>query len=146
MQKKYMSLKAFVWLVCVYHVALGIVLNAPIRLLSSTLTHCLGATKMPDASALFSARMLGTYMFVFGVGMGIAAWNPVKNRALLTVGVILISCRALQRLVQANDLNQALGVSASTNWSTIAVLMVFAGVLAVFRLKLWQDMKSQERF
>lgn len=145
MQKKYISLKAFVWLICVYHVALGIVLNAPVGLIASTLTHCLGATKLPDASALFSARMLGTYMLVFGIGMGIAAWDPVKNRALLTVGVILVSCRALQRLLQADDLNQALGVSTSANWITITVLMVFAGALAFFRFKLWQDMKSEER-
>ena len=145
MQKKYVCLKAVVWVIGVYHVALGIILNGPADLISSTMSHCLGATKMPDASVWFSARMLGTYMLVFGIGMGIAAWNPIKNRAILTVGVILASCRALQRLVQADDLNQALGVSAAANWTTIAVLMVFAGVLAFFRFKLWQDMKAEEK-
>ena len=144
MHKQYRCLKAVVWLVCIYHVTLGLVLNAPVGLISSTLTHCLGATKMPDASALFSARMLGTYMLAFGISMGIAAWNPVKNRALLSVGVILVSGRALQRLLQADDLNQALGVSSSTNWATIAVLMVFACAMAFFRYKLWQKLRSEE--
>jgi hypothetical protein len=145
MQRQYTCLKAVVWLVCVYHVTLGIVLNAPVGIISSTLTQCLGATKMPDASSLFAARMLGTYMLVFGIGMGIAAWNPVKNRALLTVGVLLVTGRALQRLYQADDLYQALGVSPAANWATIAVLMGIAGALAFFRFKLWQALKAEER-
>lgn len=143
MQKKHLCLKTVVWLICAYHVTLGIILNAPVDLLSTTLTHGFGATKMPDASALFPARMLGTYMLVFGIGMGIAAWNPVKNRALLTVGVLLVSGRALQRILQADDLAWALGVAPAANWTAIAILLAFAVLLAGFRIKLWQDMKSE---
>ncbi len=139
-----MFLKAIVWVVCVYHVALGIVLNAPVTWLSSVLRHCLGATQMPDASALFAARMLGTYMLAFGISMGLAAWNPVKNRALLTVGVLLVAARAVQRLVQADDLGQALGITPSSNGIAIGVLIVFAVALAGFRFRLYREMHGVE--
>ncbi len=142
MQNKYVFFRAVVWLVCLYHVTFGVLLNCPSELIDSTAKSLMGATKLPDASALFLARMVGTYMLVFGIGMGVAAWNPVKNRALLTIGVILVVLRALQRVVQANDLTHALGVSSSGNWATIIILLVFAAILGLFRLRILQDQKK----
>ncbi len=139
MQKKYLVLRSVVWLMCLYHVVVGIVLNCPVDVISFAMTHLMGATKIPDSSALFPARMLGTYMIVFGLGLGAAAWNPVKNRAILTVGVVLVLLRAAQRLLQAQDLSQALGVSSRTNWTAILILILFAATLAFFRFKLYRD-------
>ena len=140
MQKKFLVLRGVVWLVCVYHVLLGVALNSPVSCITWVATHLLGATKMPDASALFLARMLGTYLIVFGIGMGLAAWNPVKNRALLSLGAILVVLRVVQRLVQVGDLQQAIGISTVGNWTTVVVLFAFAAVLAFFRYCVYQQM------
>jgi hypothetical protein len=139
MQKKYIVLRSVVGLVSLYHVLMGIVLNCPVNVISNIMTHLMGATKMPDASALFPARMLGTYMIVFGIGLGTAAWNPLKNRAMLTVGAILALLRVIQRLLQAQDLNQTLGISSCTNWISILILTLFAATLAFFRITLYRD-------
>lgn len=140
MQKKYVVLRGVVWLVCLYHILLGITLNCPVKCITWVATNALGATKMPDGSALFLARMLGTYLIVFGIGMGLAAWNPVKNRALLTLGAILVVLRTLQRLVQVGDLQEAIGISTGSNWATVAVLLAFAAALAFFRYCVYQQM------
>lgn len=143
MHKQFMCLKAVVWLVCIYHVTLGIVLNAPVGLISSTLTHFLGATKCRMLQPCSRHECWVLICLCLASAWGLPR-NPIKNRALLTVGVILVSGRALQRLLQADDLNQALGVSSSTNWATIAVLMVFACAMAFFRFKLWRKLRAEE--
>lgn len=144
MQKNYFFLRGVTWFISVFHVIFGVVLNASPKTIVWFLTNVLGATKMPEASVLFLARALGTYMIVFGIGMGIAAWNPIKNRALLTVGAILVGLRAIQRIIQAADLEQMLGITSGKNLLTIGILFALAAILVVFRMKLYQDMKNAE--
>ena len=88
---------------------------------------------MPDSSALFLARMLGGYMLCFGVGMGLAAWDPVKNRSILSLGAGLVVLRSIQRIVQADTLQETLGLSSQANWTAIVILLVFAVFLVAFR-------------
>ncbi len=140
MERKYLVLRGVVWTVCIYHVLLGVALNAPVGLITWVATNVLGATRMPDASALFLARMLGTYLIVFGVAMGVVAFNPIKNRALLTLSAILVVLRAIQRVVQSGDLDQALGISAASNYTTIAILILIAAALAFFRFQIYREM------
>ncbi len=127
----------------VYHLLLGIVLNCPVEVISWVAVNLLGASHLPDATALFPARMLGTYMIVFGLGMALVAWDPVKNRALLSLGAILVIARSLQRIFQADDLQIALGVPPQANWGTIVALLVIAMLLIVFRINLHRDLKGR---
>jgi hypothetical protein len=138
----YFLLRGVTWFVCVYHVVLGIVMNCPVGWIEWTVSLLLGATKMPDASALFLARMLGTYVLMIGIAAGLAAWDPIKNRAMLSVLVILTVLRSVQRLLQASDLEVALGVAAKSNWTMVAVSMGFAATLAYFRYRIYMDMRS----
>ncbi len=143
MQKKHAFLRGVVWVMCIYHIFLGITLNCPVGFIEWTTTHILGASRLPDSSALFVARMLGTYLIVLGIGMGVAAWNPVKNRALLTIGSILVILRSIQRIVQSVDLEQALGISSGNNWITIIILLAFAAVLIFFRYRIYNEMRIE---
>ena len=142
MQAKYRFLRGVVWVVGAYHIILGVILNCPVSWIVWTSNHILGATRMPDASALFLARMLGVYLVAFGVAMALAAWDPIKNRAILSIGAILVALRTLQRLVQADDLQQGLGISGGTNWVTVIVLVVLAAFLLFFRIQLYRDMQK----
>ncbi|MFC1643609.1 hypothetical protein ACFL1F_00835 [Chlamydiota bacterium] len=143
MKKRYLVLRAGVWIICVYLVLLGLILNGPVKGITYAATNFLGASKMPDASALFLARMLGAYLVVFGIGMGIAAWNPIKNRALLTLGAILLVLRSIQRLVCLTDLQNTLGISTGHNWMTVVLVLLFAIFLMYFRFRLYHDMGKE---
>jgi len=140
MENKYLVLRGVTWFVAVYHVALGVVLNCPVPWIDWTACHLLGATKLPDASALFLARMLGCYLAAFGLAAGLAAWDPVKNRAILSVVVILTVLRSIQRVLQASDLEQTLGIAPRSNWTMVAVPLVFAAILLYFRWRVYRDM------
>lgn len=142
MNKKFMALRIIAGVICIYHTALGIILNSSVDVISWTLTNCMGATKLPDASALFVAKMLGAYMIFFGVGMGLVAWNPSKNRSILTIGVLLVIFRSIQRIIQADLLLESLGISAQSNCVTIIILIIFAIALIIFRLLLLADSKK----
>jgi len=145
MQNQYKVLRVIAGLVAAYHLLLGMLLNGPVNWITAVATHVLGATRMPDASALFLARMLGTYLIVFGIGMVLVVWNPVKNRVLLTLGAIVAALRAVQRLAQADDLSQSLGISCGGNWATIVMLLAIAAVLLFLRLQLHRNMARDAR-
>ena len=110
-EKKYFWLRGVVWFVCLYHAALGVVLNSPVAWIEGGTASLLGATRMPDVSALFLARMLGTYLIAIAIAAGLAAWDPIKNRAILSILAILTALRCLQRVLQASDLEQTLGIA-----------------------------------
>ena len=142
MENKYILLRSVTWFVCIYHFLLGVVLNCPVPWIEWTASHLLGATKMPDPSALFLARMLGGYLMAFGLIAGLAAWDPIKNRSNLSVVVILTMFRSLQRVLQADDLEQTLGITPRSNWTMIVVPLAFAAILLYFRYRIYVDMKA----
>jgi hypothetical protein len=138
--EQFRILRVVTWVICVYHVFIGVVLNGPVPWIQWVSTTVLGATRLPDPSALFLARMLGTFALVFGLSMGLAAYDPIKNRALLSLGAILVGLRGVQRLFQAGDLESALGISAGKNWTTVLLILFFAAALGLFRYKVYREM------
>ncbi len=144
MARNYTFLRAILWIVCLYHVLLGILLSLPGDWLIDVAEGILGVTKAPTEQALFVGRILGVYMGVFGIGMGVAAWNPIKNRALLSVGAILVVVRSVQRVLQADYLEDAFGVATGRNWTMVVVLLAFAAAIALFRWRVYVDMRSSE--
>lgn len=142
--QQHLILRGTAWVICAYHLLVGIVLNGPVPWIQWVADNLLGATRLPDGSALFLARMLGTFMIVFGLSMGLAAWDPIKNRALISLGAILVGLRGFQRIFQADDLEIALGLPAAKNWMTVVVVLAFAGALALFRYRIYREMHHDE--
>lgn len=138
----YTILRAIAWCVGGYQVALGIALNLPGSSVARVAEFVFGISKMPGEPTLLVARMLGAYMLAIGVGMGLAAWNPVKNRAFLSVGAILLGLRVVQRLVSLGDMQEVLGIAGGRNLAMIGVLAAFTACVIGFRLLLLRDMRA----
>jgi hypothetical protein len=142
MNNKYTALRGLLWFICLYHVFLGICANLPAPQVQAVGAALFGL-HLPDNPALFQLlKPFGVYVTVFGVMMGVAAWNPVKNRALITVGVVLFALRLLQRLTDLDGVQQNLGVASGRNWATIATVAAFTLLLATLRWKLYRDMHA----
>ena len=109
---KYVLPRGILWMMCVYHVIVGIALNCPTEWVIWVAEHGFSMRKLPEESSIHIARMLGAYMIAFGVALGTAAWDPFKNRAILTIGVILAVTRCVQRFVTGAELEEALGGGA----------------------------------
>jgi hypothetical protein len=142
MNNKHTALRGLLWFICIYHVTLGLCANLPPPQVQSVASALLGL-HLPDNPALFQLlKPFGVYVTVFGVMMGVAAWNPVKNRALITVGVVLFVLRLLQRLTDLDGVQQNLGITSGRNWATIATVATFTLLLAAFRWKLYREMHA----
>ena len=140
MEKKHTPLRTLLWLICIYHVGFGLLANAPSDLMRQCAVSMLGINLPANAALDYVIKPFGIYVMTFGVMMGVAAWNPVKNRALISVGVVLFVLRIAQRLLNLEAMQQAFGVAPSRNLATVAVVAVFGLALAWFRFQLYRDM------
>lgn len=139
---KHLFFRVVVWFICIYNVLLGVIFNCPEGTVINFTKMVLSYDGIPGTAMMFTVKLLGVYMIFFGAAMGLAAWNPVKNRAILTVGAIFLVLRALQRLLQADQLQTAFGITPERNGVFIGVLIFFAVVVLIFRIKLHFEMKS----
>lgn len=140
--KKHLILRVLAGIVGIYCILLGLCLNGPHTMIAGLATGFLDYELPEDSSLVFAARMIGVYMGFFGVTMGLVAWNPIRNRALLTVAVVLLVLRAIQRLVYFDELRVAFGISTQKNWGYVTTMVVLAALFLVFRLVLLRDMKT----
>jgi len=140
MRNKHITLRGLLWFICAYHIVIGFAANLPPPQ-ASTVAMALLGLHLPDDPALFQVlKPFGIYAMTFGVMMGVAAWNPVKNRALITIGVVLFGLRLLQRLTNLDAVEHSLGVTAARNWATIGTVSCFTLLLAWLRWRLYHEM------
>ena len=141
MNNKHTALRGLLWFICLYHVILGLCANLPPTQVQS-LAKTIWGIHLPEEPALYQViKPFGVYVMIFGIAMGIAAWNPVKNRAIISIGVALFGMRLLQRLFEHQEVQQNLHVTAGRHWATIATVGGFALLLAFFRWKLYREMR-----
>ena len=139
----HLSLRSLLWLICVYHVVCGLIPNLFPSQLPALAQRLAGMQigNVPECIAL--AKPFGVYAMVFGIMMGVAAWNPIKNRALISVGVMLFLLRIAQRLAGLNEAQQVFGVPPHRSLITIAIVSCFAVALAWLRFLLYRDMRRE---
>jgi hypothetical protein len=144
MDKKYLFPRAVLWFVAVYHTVVGLV-----ALFSKE--GVIAAAKMLGAyninagpSFFYIVKPFGVYLIAFGVSMALAAWDPIKNRALLSVGVVLFALRLLQRILTAQETQTLFNITPGRNAVTIAIVATFCLVLLAFRIMLYRDMHQAE--
>ncbi|MCP4662498.1 MAG: hypothetical protein GY856_44440 [bacterium] len=142
MGKSYLPGKVLLWIVAVYHVGLGLMLIVSGQLTIRVAKLLAGWTIEGSPLLDTVAEMFGCYMLAFGLMMGAAAWNPVKNRAAITIGVILIALRLLQRLFFAAKITEVFQVSGGHHWGFFVLVLVIGVLLALFRLQIYRDMHA----
>lgn len=144
MQKKYPAIRILLWFICVYHLVLGLCANLPAPQVQAAARLILGL-EIPDHPVVLQIlKPFGVYVMAFGCAMGMAAWNPVKNRALISLGIILFGLRLIQRLSDLQGVKENLGVSDARNWFTIGVVATFMLLLSILRWRLYHEMHSEE--
>lgn len=140
MKNKHTPLRALLWLICIYHVGFGLLANAPSDLMHRCAASLLGINLPVDAALDYVIKPFGIYVMTFGVMMGVAAWNPVKNRSLISIGVVLFALRIAQRLLNLDGMQQAFNITPSRNLATVVVVGIFGLALAWYRFQLYREM------
>lgn len=144
MQSKHLAIRSLLWFICLYHLILGVCAHLPSPQVQAAARLILGLDIPNHPVVLQILKPFGVYVMAFGCAMGMAAWNPVKNRALISLGIILFGLRLIQRLSDLQGVKDHLGVSEARNWFTIAVVASFTLLLGVLRWKLYQEMHPEE--
>lgn len=140
MKTKYMFWQGILWLVAVYHIVVGLLLLFSGELSIKALKAIAGATIEGSPQLGIAGEILACYILTFGLMMGVAAWNPVKNRSILTIGLILIALRVFQRIYFSEKVMQVFQVSPATYWTATAIAILLGVILGLFRMKIYREM------
>jgi hypothetical protein len=140
MSKTYTGWKVLLWFIAAYHALLGLLL-----MFSGELT--IKAIKTVAGVAITGSPLLGVvgeilacYLLAFALIMAVAAWNPQKNRAAISVGLVLFALRLFQRICFAEKTMQIMQIPPVKYWSAAAIVAILAGLMGIFRWQLYRDM------
>ena len=126
-------LKLLLWDMSVYHVLLGIIgviYGKELEYIASSVFN-LSLTITPQILSLI--RPLAAYLVVFGLMMGIAAYDPKRFRPIIYAGVVVLFFRLIQYL---SIIIQGFHESANKPAQTYGLMFVviFTGLAFVFLL------------
>lgn len=133
-------LRAALWFISVYTFALGLLLNGPPSWVAAVGSILLDFDQAIDPPLAFAVRMMGAYMMFFGLAVGLTAWNPHKNRAVLSVAALFLIVRILQRAFYAAELQTTFGITPARNATFIGIMALFTLLLLLSRLLIYRQM------
>lgn len=133
MGKSYLWLRVLLVMFCIGNVVLGLtaLLAGGLAVKAAALFY--GANVALNPQVNYVIRMLGAFVFTMGVLGGVAAYNPVKNKAIINVIILLLVIRVLQRIILAKEIFETFGISSGRNLSNIIIFLAIA--LALFLLR-----------
>ncbi len=141
MKTKLLPCRILAGFVGVYHITLGFLIffsgDLAIKIAKSFAG--ITITGSPELGAI--GEVLACYIIAFGLMMGLAAWNPIKNRSMITIGLILFILRLFQRIIFAGKTMEIFQISATSYWTAFIVVLIISVTLGFFRLMIYRDMK-----
>jgi hypothetical protein len=119
-------LKALLWLVCITHVLSGIAGIASPAIALEVARVFYGATLELTPVSIHLLRIIGAYMLMMGVLGAVAAYDPDRNRPIITTLAILLLIRVLQRVFLAGEIHETFGISYNRIWFQAAYFAAIA--------------------
>lgn len=135
--KSLAPIKFFCGLICIYHVVEGLIatisgeMAAKIAAFGYGLSLARLTPVTPQLTVFF--QFIGAFAIAFGVLMGFAAINPVKNKAIIYGGIVFFAVRAFDRIVFANVLREAFDVSTGRNLISLVFVIIMLLGLLIFK-------------
>jgi len=84
---------------------------------------------------LYLSKFVAAYGIAFGVMMLLLAMQPERYRKIVWAAVALVAVRVFERIFFFDLLNEAFGITMSSNIVTIAIISLFAVALVIFMPK-----------
>ena len=138
MQKGYLVGRGVCAFVGLYHLLIGALLMFSGEM-SIALAARMGITIEGSQLLGVIGEILGCYIIAFGFMMAITAWDPIKNRAMLTVGIILVALRLIQRLVFMEKVIDTFQMTIAAFWRDFIIVAILGFGLLAFRLMILRD-------
>lgn len=141
-QSNHLALRVLLWVIGLYHVVCGLLANLMPDRIPALAQMLAGMKVTASPDFLYLAKPFGVYVIAFGIMMIVAAWNPVKNRALISIGILLFALRIFQRLTTMTEVETLFGVTPARSLATIGIVACFGGALAWLRFQLYRQMHT----
>jgi hypothetical protein len=123
-------LKGMLWMVCAFHVAVGLSLNLPLGLKEWVGASLYGATvDWSQPQFVYILKPLGAFMMALGVMAAIAARDPLANPGVIQGFVFLFVFRGLQRVLFLREIQDAFAIPLSRHFGTMVFMLLLAGAL-----------------
>lgn len=123
-------LSRFLWVVCAFHVLIGLSLNVDLGLkewVGSSLYNA--QVDWSDGQFTYIMKPLGAFMIALGVMAALAARDPLGNRPIIIGFVLLFTMRGLQRLLFMDEIEQVFAIPSSRSLIQMVVMLSMAVAL-----------------
>lgn len=128
-------LSRFLWIVCAFHILVGLSLNVDIGLrewVGGTLYNA--RVDWSDGQFAYIMKPLGAFMIALGVMAAMAARNPLGNRAIIIGFAVLFTMRGLQRLLYMQEIESVFAIPSSRSLVQMVVMLSLAlGLVLLLR-------------
>ena len=125
----------FLWVVCAFHVLVGLSLNVDLGLrewVGSSLYNA--QVDWSDGQFAYIMKPLGAFMIALGVMAAMAARNPLGNRSIIIGFAVLFTMRGLQRLLYMSEIESVFAIPASRSLVQMVVMLALAlGLVLLLR-------------
>jgi hypothetical protein len=125
-----LALRAVLALLALYHLAIGTLSVASLRLTARVTSRLYGLAVVETPALRYAVRMLGLYALALGTLLAVAARSPGQHREVIVVVAALQLARALHRVLLRREVADAFSVPARRNALNAALLVAEAIVLA----------------
>ncbi len=128
-------LSRFLWIVCAFHILVGLSLNVDIGLrewVGSSLYNA--QVDWSDGQFAYIMKPLGAFMIALGIMAAFAARNPLGNRPIIIGFAILFTMRGLQRLLYMREVESVFAIPSSRSMIQMVVMLALAlGLVLLLR-------------
>lgn len=140
MKKSLLAGRLLAGFIAIYHIVTGVILmsSGEMAIRAAKTLAGLTITGSPELGIL--GEILACYVIAFGFMMALAAWDPVKNRSLLTVGLVLFALRVIQRVAFSTKVIEVFQADPARYWMAAGIVVLLAVGLLAFRLQVRKEM------
>jgi hypothetical protein len=131
--KQLIVLQVFLWLICAFHVIVGIGVNVSPEF-PQFVAQYYGAEVNWTPELKYFVKPVGAFMLALGVMAGVAARNPLGYSSIVYGFVLLFVVRGLQRLIFQGEIEAAFDVASGRNLgNAVFFLLMAAGLVLLLR-------------
>lgn len=123
-------LKLFLWIICLFHVVVGVGLNVWPEM-STTMAKLYGVKVPLTPQLVYLLKPLGAFMFALGMFALIAARNPRDHMGTVYIFATLFAIRGLHRLIFQTDIQRIFVIESGKLMTGMAVFLGMAVVLVI---------------
>ena len=122
----------FLWIVCAFHVLVGLSLNVDLGLrewVGGTLYSA--QVDWSDGQFAYILKPLGAFMIALGVMAAMAARDPLGHRSIIIGFAVLFTMRGLQRLLFLGEIERVFAIPSSRSLVQMVVMLSLALALVL---------------